>query len=149
MSETLEIEGLAELERRLGRVGDRRGIVRVATNALRRNARRIVSATIKEQKTRGVLRTVFRRDAAGLRKLVHAGRVTDVGGHLEVKISVKGLAWIQEVGGHIAPHRVNHPGAQHPAFPVFAAAFRSGQQATIADFARAFEGYIAKAWARG
>jgi hypothetical protein len=171
-AEPFEIQGLEEFRQRLGAVGNEKGIARVATNALRRGARRIVSATVKEEKNRGVLKTIFAKDTSGLRKLVKAGRVELVGGQLECKITLKGLAAIQESGGRTAPHviepkttgkmaftthgqfivtgkRVNHPGAQHPAIPIFANKFREGQPATIEDLRASFEDYILKAWARG
>lgn len=172
MSDAFEIQGVEEFRQRLGRMGNEKQIARVATNAIRRGARRIAAATRKEMKGRGVVQRVFRGDADGLGKLVHAHRPEVVGGIIQCKITVKGLAAIQETGGRTAAHSIGpktagklafvthgrlvvtpnpvmHPGATHPKMPVFGAQFQAGQASTLEDVRASFEAFITKAWDRG
>ena len=170
-SEHFQIAGLKEFRALLTKVGDGKDITRIGGNALRRGARRIASATIKEQKQRGVLKSVFGKDSAGLRKRIHPSRLRSAGGVIEVPITVKGLAAIQETGGRMGPHviepsarklvfvthgkfvvtgkRVNHPGATHPKMSTFVEEFERGQRATIEDVQKSIGDYLAQEWASG
>lgn len=159
MSEAFEIQGLEEFRQRLGAIGNEKQLARVATNAVRRGARRIAAATRKEQKGRGVLARIFKNSADDLGKLIHAHRPEVVGGVIQCVITVKGLAAIQEQGLRTAPHMIRrpwgrkvpamHPGAQHPQMPSFPGQFAKGTALTLEDFRKSFEDYITKAWANG
>lgn len=148
-----EIEGLGEFRKRLANLGDDRKIISVASNAMRRGGRRIVSETIKRQRQRGVLRTIFQKNASGLRKLVRAHKVKRTAMGLELKLTVRGLPAIQEEGGTIRPHAiphafgrmgtVQHPGAKHPPIDSWSREIRRGGPLALEeiqkDLAKHFE----------
>jgi hypothetical protein len=154
-----ELIGMDEFKRVLARIGDDKEITRVASNSIRRGARKIRSETIKQERTRGVLRTIFAKKASGLQKLISVSRVKKDGAALEIRVTVKGLAQIQETGGTIRPHvipkafgrtgSVQHPGARHPQIPVFAGLVNRWSGPAMEDLRRSFSEHFAKVAARG
>jgi hypothetical protein len=146
----------------LRQIGNPRLLDRAVSNAFRKGGRRIRTDAIRRARGRGILRTLFARKPAGLSKLVTLGRVRRAGGVLQMDLTAKGLAGIQEAGGMIRPHvikpklatvlklkvptglgfvtgPVRHPGARHPRIPFVEPALQAGMHGVTEEIRRAVD----------
>jgi hypothetical protein len=159
-----------QARQQLVRMGDPRAIKRVLTNALRRTATGIRKGSMTRFRSRGVGRRIFGTKKFRMKHskgLLSVSRARDRGTHVELDVTAKGFAAIQESGGRTAPHvikaknapllvfrvpgglvkakEVQHPGATHPRMPHLGPAVREGTTVGTREIEAAMEGHIDRA----
>lgn len=154
-----------QAQQQLVRMGDPKAIRRALTNAFRRGGNKVRVDAIRRFRSRGVGRRIFggrkfkQKDA-----LISLGRVRGRGESVEMDLTAKGFAAIQEQGGTTKPHvikpknapllvfrvpggfvmtkLVNHPGARHPRMPSVEPALEKGAPGITEEIRAAVSGHI-------
>jgi len=157
-----------QAQQQLVRMGDPRAIRRALKNALRRGANAVRKDAVARFRSRGVGRRIF-----GSRKFrqkdapISVGRARDRGDEVELDITAKGFAAIQEQGLRTAAHvivpknapklvfrvpgglvitdKVNHPGAMHPRMPSVEPAIEKGAPEITREIIAAVDGHVDQA----
>lgn len=99
-------------------IGRMRGpeVVRIQTRALEKHANEARKATVAGLVSRSIGKGIFGRNPSGAWKLVTVSKPVVQGDNVALKITLKGLAALQEVGGRIKPHIIKPKRAKMLAF---------------------------------
>jgi hypothetical protein len=160
-----------QAQQQLIRMGDPRAIRRALTNAFRRGGGRVRADAIRSFRSRGIGRRIFggkkfkQKDA-----MISLGRVRGHGDSVQMDITARGFAAIQEIGGTTRPHviapknfaprgvpllvfrvpgalvitskPVHHPGSRMPRIPSLAPALERGAPMIGDEIRRALDTHI-------
>jgi hypothetical protein len=118
LSITLDTKALAAA------IGRMRGpeVVRIQARALETHANEARKATVREFVTHSIGKGIFGRNDAGAWKIITLSPAVVRGDNVALKITLKGLAALQETGGRIRPHIIKPKRAKLLAFAVAGAA---------------------------
>jgi hypothetical protein len=156
-----------ELAGAFRKIADRE-LPRAQKNGARRGLRAGRKLILAELPKRGVLRSIFGKKKSGLNVLVKVNQVRPRGDGFASSIELRGLAALQETGGHTKPHDigplrkkalrfnaggvshfsrepVHHPGSRVPAAPVGPRVIGPTAQRILEEISKDFAAFVAKA----